>query len=207
MRLGVGGNGPYTPTSEGSSSVGVYVCQIVKALGSVTNPTTFMNVYHLNAPTINDANGVADLLLDAEKTMMDGTVSYVKKVLFDPTKVERRITTNYTAVTGDRTASGAIIPDWNVCDVVFGCASNHRPLRKYFRVQLGEGDIVGSQIDSGLITTWQAVWDAAVSDVIAFCAPNGDTVVNADVRPGVGMRQLQWHRKSRPGFKRGYIPV
>jgi len=187
--------------------MGVYQLELVKALDSVTNPRTWRNIYHLNTPTLGDANGVADLVLDAEKTMHADTVFYVSKIVSDPTKVERRMTTNYSGVTGDRTAVGAIIPDWNVADVIFGTASNPRPLRKYFRVQLGEGDIIGSEIEAALVTTWQGVWDAAVSTIIAMCAPNGDSVVNADVRPGVGMRQLDWHRRSRPGFKRGYVPV
>jgi hypothetical protein len=184
----------------------VYQLELVKALDTVTNPRTWRNVYHLNTPTLNDANSVADTVLSAEATMHASTVKYVSKIVSDPAKIERRMQTHYTAVSGDRTASGAIIPDWNVLDVIFEPVSNPRVLRKYFRIQLGEGDIVGSEIDSTLISTFQATMDAMVSSVIALCAPNGDTVVAADVRPGVGMRQLQWHRRGRPGFHRGYVP-
>lgn len=187
--------------------MGVYKCEIVKSLEDSLNQVTWRNVYHLNTPTINDAFSVADNIISAEAAFHSTNVTFRQKIVSDPTKVERRLTFDFTATHGDRVASGAIIPDWNVMDVVFGPASNHRPERKYYRIQLGEGDIVGSAIDTTIVSDAQAVLDTLVSTVIALCAPNGDSIVGSVVNPLVSMRQLNWHRRSRPGFKRGWVPA
>lgn len=187
--------------------MGVYKVEIVKGLESSLNRLTWRNVYHLNTPTINDAFTVADNLINGEATFHSTDVTFLQKVVSDPTKVERRLTFDISSTHGDRTASGSIIPDWNVVDVIFGPASNHRPERKYYRVQLGEGDIVGSTVEPTLVTLIQDSIDAVLGSTIALCAPNGDSIINSAVLSLVGMRQLNWHRRSRPGFKRGYIPV
>lgn len=187
--------------------MGVYKCEIVKGLESSLNQTRWRNVYHLNTPTINDAFSIADNIVSAEAAFHSTNVTFLQKIISDPTKVERRMSFDYTATHGDRTASGAVIPDWNVIGVLFVPQGNPRPERKYYRVQLGEGDIIGSSIETALVTTVQDVLDGLISVVIALCAPNGDSTAGAVVNPLVQMRQLNWHRRSRPGFKRGYVPV
>lgn len=187
--------------------MGVYKCEIVKTLDDLTNPAQWRNVYHLNTPTISDAADISDNVLSVEAAIHGTTVKFVKTIISDPTKVERRIIKSWDSTSGDRTITGAVIPDWNVADVEFIPASNHRTERKYYRIQLGEGDIVGAQLESALVTLIQTEMDALVSGVIALCAPNGDSIVNSTAFAAVGMRQLYWKRRHKPGFKRGWVPV
>jgi ribosomal protein L24 len=187
--------------------VGVYKLEVVKGLESSLNQVRWRNVYNLNTPTLNDAFSIADTIVNIEANIHSTNVTMLQKIVSDPTRVERRMAFSYAATHGSRVASGAIIPDWNVVGVTFFPASNPRPERKYYRVQLGEGDIVGSAIETTVVDIIQAQMDAMLGAVIALCAPNGDSVESAEVHSLVAMRQLNWHRRSRPGFRRGYVPV
>jgi hypothetical protein len=187
--------------------MGVYKLEVVKGLESSLNQVRWRNVYNLNTPTLNDAFSIADTIVNVEANIHSTNVTMLQKIVSDPTGVERRQAFSFSGVHGSRVAAGAIIPDWNVVGVTFFPASNPRPERKYYRVQLGEGDIIGSTVEAAVVTVIQEQMDAMLGAVIALCAPNGDSVESAEVHSLVAMRQLNWHRRSRPGFKRGYVPA
>lgn len=185
--------------------MGVYKLEVVKELVASPGGYNWRNVYHLNTPTIDDAYGVASLVVDYEVGLHSTDVQFLKYQVSDPSKVEAP-RNNPLSNQGSRVAVGAIIPPWNVVSVTFTNTAGGRPERKYYRVGLGEGDIVGSVLESAMRLTMISLTDVLVADVIALCSPDGNTITSGMVQAPIGMRQLHWHRKSRPGFHRGYVP-
>lgn len=186
--------------------MGIYRASIRKSYGGVGTIRQWTNVYHLNTPTIGDAASISDLIVAAEQAISDLNVYFLDTKLSDPTKVEAPVTRDLGGVVGDQAFTGSVIPHWNVVNVIFADTGGGRTERKYYRVGLTEGAINGEFLDTTIRTTMQAVIDTLVSDVIAMCAPNGDTITAGTVQSLIGMRQEHWHRHSRPGFHRGYIP-
>jgi hypothetical protein len=43
--------------------------------------------------------------------------------------------------------------------------------------------------------------------VLGIRGPNGEPLITAEVQTAIQMRQIGWHRRVRPGFKRGWVPV
>jgi len=184
----------------------VYTVEIVKGLTADAGLKTWRNVYHLDTGNIGDAFSAADTIVNAEVDFHASTTTFYQKIVSDPSKVERRLTYNIPGVTGARTISGAALPIWNVVDVLISTVSNPRPLFKYYRVILGEGDVVGTALESTLVTLIQDELDALNATLISLCAPNGDSWQSPTVQSNVGMRQPKWQRRWRKGFHRGYVP-
>jgi hypothetical protein len=186
--------------------MGIYKVEIVHATAAQAGVGEWRNVYHLNAASIGDANLIADTIINAEEAMHSDQVDFLSKRISDTAHLEPTITTFLTAQNGDQSWGVDQLPFWNVCRVDFRDASGGRMERKYYRLGLTLSEVDGTKISVGIVTTLQAVIDTLVSDVIALCSPTGDTVVEGVVDVRVGMRQLHWHRRKRPGFHRGYVP-
>lgn len=186
--------------------MGIYQLEIVKGLGVDAGLRTWRNVYHLNAPSVNDAMVPAGLVADAEVNFHASTVTFTELIVSDPTKVERRERATLAGTTGARTLSGSALPIWNVIDVGWIFVSNHRPGAKYYRAILGEGDVVGVTLEAALFTLVQTQMNLLSSTVLALCAPNGDSVQEIPVKENVGMRQPKWSRRWRKGQHRAYVP-
>lgn len=184
----------------------VFKVEIVKAAVAGFEADSWRNVYHLNAASVGDASALADNLVNAETAIMSEDFAIVQKRVSDPAKVEPTLTTNLTGVQGDQVYAGGTLPLWNVCVVNFRDASGGRQERKYYRLGFGEGAVDGNVLTTTTLDLIQAVIDELVSITIALCSPSGDTIVEGVVDSRVGMRQLHWHRRKRPGFHRGYVP-
>lgn len=186
--------------------MGVYKVEIVKAFTEGAAINSWMNVYHVNAASIGDAAALADNFTNAERALANDNIHFLSKRVSDPTHVEPSRTDTLGGISGDQAWGTDIIPLWNVTVVDFRDASGGRMERKYYRTGFTVDQLDGSSIDATVLANYQAVMDTLVSIVISMCSPSGDSVVEAIVHPIIGMRQLHWHRRKRPGFHRGYVP-
>jgi hypothetical protein len=186
--------------------MGIYKLEIVKSYVSAASQARWRNVYHLNTPTLGDAAGIASDVVAAESAITGDQIAFVQFRVSDPTKVEPSKTVDLAGTSGDQDFGTVLIPQWNVMDVTFEDTGGGRLERKYYRCGYTEAQIDGNKIESAVASAAQTIMDTLVSTVIAMCAPNGDTVTGANVHSLLGMRQLSWHRRTRPGFHRGYIP-
>lgn len=107
---------------------------------------------------------------------------------------------------GTRAITGLALPGWNVARVQFAIASGVRLHTFYLRMGLTEDDVAGQALTGptqdaigDFISAYTLTGANSDKDGFPFILGNGDTFVH--------MRQLGWRRRTRPGFKRGWVPV
>lgn len=161
------------------------------------------NVYHVEALGPSTALDAAQGIADVEKA-----------VLADLCVVDR-LTAQLT--TGGSVASRAVnigglyaipedelLPLFNTVRVVLSDDLG-RPESKYLRACLGEVDVVGFKIGSDSIIRIQTDYSTPLLGILGLRGPNGEGITAAAVQQAVQMRQVSWHRRTRPGFHRGYV--
>jgi hypothetical protein len=166
----------------------------------------WMNAYHVDVAGPEDAIIAGQGLAAMEAAFHSINQNFWKVVAIDPTHAQFTRSYIFTDLSGERTPSGASIPEWNVVRVGLNPLSFARPCQKYYRIDLGEGDIAGVSVEDAVVTTVQDAWDALIAGVTPVCNPAGSEIATASVSTFLGMRQESWHRRTRPGFHRGYIP-
>lgn len=185
----------------------IFKASIVKRQGSTVTGYTWRNNYWINADGPEDGLLAAENIANSEANFHGENVQFMEVVLTDPSKTfnQRKIQT--PTLQGLYAMTGATIPLWNVAVVDFTDLDFSRPERKYYRLLMGENDVTGSVLEPALITAMQDTLDFLLTVAIPPCTPTGGTITAAVVKTLLGMRQVSWHRHSRPGFKRGYVPV
>jgi hypothetical protein len=106
---------------------------------------------------------------------------------------------------GTSTASGSRLPAWNVAEYQFKSAAGRRPSTFYLRPGIGEGDVDGQVWSSGMGTRLDAFRVGALADG-HFCDAAGALFTEATFSSLVRLRQMGWHRRTRVGFHRGWVP-
>jgi len=81
-----------------------------------------------------------------------------------------------------------------------------RPSLKYFRPPLVEVEVTGFNLTTGFTDDFDTNFVAPLVGLGYVCNQAGNLITGYEVHQPVQMRQLGWHRRSRPGFHRGYIP-
>jgi hypothetical protein len=107
---------------------------------------------------------------------------------------------------GTRTVTGSALPAWNVARVQFRVASGVRPVTFFLRMGLTENDVDGQVLESTTIGDIESFISAFLLTG-ANCDRYGFQFVSGSVDQDVRMRQTAWRRRTRPGYKRGWVPV
>jgi len=77
----------------------------------------------------------------------------------------------------------------------------------YLRGMIGEANVQGYQISGELQTAVQTNTAEPILALLGLCGPQGEPLTSVVTQQVIQMRQLGWHRRTRPGFKRGWVPV
>jgi hypothetical protein len=168
---------------------------------------TFQNVYTINAATGAAALIEAGVIRENERAIFSIHTHFIETRVSVPhvhtaTHLERH------DLLGLRTPLGDLLPGWNVARVDFADVAGGRPERKYLRVGLGTGDVVGQVLTSAMISTITTNYTLILAANTAYVGPTGENhdAAGGVTFPEVQMRQLHWSRRHRPGFHRGYVP-
>lgn len=108
------------------------------------------------------------------------------------------------ATPGERAVTGLVIPQWNVGVIKLAPALGERMHTFYIRMGLTEDDIAGQD----LVTAASDALADLVTSLLAIgacCDKDGFTFAYGTQRNEVHMRQMSWRRRTRPGFKRGWV--
>lgn len=97
------------------------------------------------------------------------------------------------------------LPLWNVARVILIDAEN-KPESKYLRLPLQEDDVTGMFLDGGLVTLIGTDYVTPLIGLGYITGPGGEGIIEGVVQEKIQMRQQGWHRRTRPGFHRGYVP-
>ena len=107
---------------------------------------------------------------------------------------------------GTRTTSGDALPAWNVAKLTGRADMGSRAHEWFLRMGLREPDVNGQVLTTATQDTITALIAAfTLADCISDKDGGKITVWGFDQY--VHMRQMGWHRRTRPGFKRGWVPV
>lgn len=165
----------------------------------------WVNVYHV------EALGPASAL-DAMETI----AGLEQAVLYDWVNIYRL---SVKPAAGGATAlrsvnlDGAITGDINNAPPLFNTArvilgdEFERTESKYLRGVLQEANIAGFNLSGEVFLQIKAGYVDPLLDVLGLRGPNGEQILTATLQSAIQMRQLGWHRRTRPGFKRGWVPV
>lgn len=106
----------------------------------------------------------------------------------------------------DTTGLGGPVPLFNTIRVVIADAAG-RPEQKYYRLGANTANIENGVWSGEFVAAVQAGLGDYLPTLASYVSPHGEPMVSATALPQVQMRQLGWHRRVRPGFKRGWVPV
>lgn len=167
----------------------------------------WINAYDIQVFNLDEAQSSAVLFRDAEVAVSTDEVHFDLITLQNiAVKLDRRRIsfpgTGALAVTG----LGGRLPLFLTVRVDFPDAVK-RPERKYLRL--------GSQRNHLELGRWSTEYkdfvDANYSTVVfgelTFVGPGGERPTTYITQQEVQNRQLGWHRRHRPGFKRGWVPA
>lgn len=101
---------------------------------------------------------------------------------------------------------GGLLPLFNTVKVTFFNALG-RPEVKYLRLGANANNIGSFDWDGAFVTYVDDHYTQVVVGNLEYVGPSGEFHASAVTAPQVQMRQVGWHRRSRPGYKRGWVPV
>jgi len=106
-------------------------------------------------------------------------------------------------VTGD---FALMLPLFNTIRITFSDGVG-RPSSKYFRCPLQEDEITSGALIGAFIDDINTNYCEDLLGIPGLVSNTGDDFTDIVCQPNVQMRQTDWHRRTRPGFKRGWVPV
>lgn len=177
---------------------------IYKRLNTSESPK-WTNVYWIEALGFNTALDAGQGIADIEKTILTdlGVIYRITAQLATGGTIASRVVN----IGGLRAiAEDVLLPLFNTVRVILSDDLG-RPESKYLRAALGEADVVGFSIGTDTVIDLYANYVTPLLAVLGLRGPNGEAISSGIVQLPVQMRQRSWHRRTRPGFKRGYVPV
>jgi len=164
------------------------------------------NVYNVNTLGPNDAAAIGETLEGYERNISPDFIQFYRITAQlasgGPSVVVPR------AETGNRSGLSVanLIPLFNTIRVTMGDGIN-RPELKYLRGIMVEADVAGPNISSETMIDVTDNYADHLPTTLGLCGPSGEPILTAAVSLPIQMRQIGWHRRTRPGFKRGWVPV
>lgn len=180
---------------------------IHKYLEGTLPDSGWVNTYHINAASESAAMEVLRLVKNVERQVHWNNIEFDRLSIRQASGISSAGIQETVAEQGDRDASGEnFLPLFCTVRVVCTDAVN-RPDQKYLRCPINENEQDNGILTSGAIAFLTANYCA---DLIAI-----DGVVSSSAVPytsvaavtAVQNRQRGWHRRTRPGFKRGWVPA
>lgn len=173
--------------------------------GAGSPPESWTNTFHFDALGPNTALDAASLAAD---TLMIQSIAEVEVYLLTAQEVGGGdVARRAYQSSGQRSGLAAnLIPMFNTVRMTL-TDDVGRNQQHYLRGYILEINVQGYQISGELRTDIQEDVANVIIGILGFCGPNGENITGAIVQQVIQMRQTGWHRRTRPGFKRGWVPV
>lgn len=170
-------------------------------------PNGWTNVYTINQPGNTTAMAALEDIMDAEIAVHYADTEFYRLVVVNKANSSDRLqvdTTQFGALS--LTGMGGILPLFNTVRVVFSDGIK-RPESKYLRLPGNEANLENGHWSGELVDFVQTNYADVLVALVAYVGPSGETITAGTVKNKVQMRQLGWSRRTRPGFKRGWVAV
>jgi len=185
----------------------LYEVAISKRLTVGNDFKRWSNVYHVEAADLGEAldfgQDIANIEQQIHKDYVLFSYANAREAVEDPPPGGTRPLTGFGNIAGD---AATRLPNFNTVRCILG-DDNGRPSQKYLRLPLEEAEVVDGILTAGVINDVQLNY---LTDLINFAplrSNSGDILTPASVIPGIQMRQQDWNRRTRVGFRRGWVPV
>lgn len=169
------------------------------------NGEQWVNTYYIDTLGPNSALDQGELIAGIEMAVTASAVVAwrvsVKELPDGPTAL--RAISVPGEVTGDPVN---LVPMFNTVRVLLTDTAE-RAESKYLRAVIYEANVSGFNISGELRDFIIANYADPLVGVLGLRGPNGETITGSSVQQLIQMRQLGWHRRSRPGMKRGWVPA
>lgn len=169
---------------------------IFKKLGA----EEWSNDWLLNVLDMDQANDVADALLEFERRMHQGDVAFTYMRISTTVKADRifrHVPLNLMGYGGISGADG--LPLFNTLRLDLSTLDSD-PARKYFRLPLVEGNVANMKHSDSVMTVYNGIVTTYLLNTIALdniVTSKGNVVTGASVHPFVQMRQLKRRGKKK----------
>lgn len=174
--------------------------------GSPFDGETWSNVYWIDAADAETAlsKGIAIATLEMSVSYSAISVTKVTAVSKDSSSDKA---TGFPGSSGalDPTGLGGYLPLFNTVRVVLSDPID-RPEQKYLRLGAQAANLANGVWDTEFVDAVQEDYADNLLVIGNIIGPNGGTVDEATVLSKVQNRQQGWHRRTRPGFHRGWVP-
>lgn len=165
------------------------------------------NVYHFDVIDAATAlsRGVAAGVIEMDNSYAPVDVVRVHVInLADKTDVATAQPGSSGAL--DPTGLGGPLPLFNTIRIILA-DSLGRPEQKYLRLAANVQNIEGGVWSGEFVTSVNDNYCTPIVGLAGICGPTANPITGASALAAVQMRQLGWHRRTRVGFKRGWVPV
>jgi len=185
--------------------VAFYNAQIHKAIGDVRD--NWCNTYHVSAADEDDALSIMEDVAAMEKAIHWSDVFFTRIAVRQDSPLAGSGRQLALTGTGDRDATGEqFLPSFCTVRIVLTDGVN-RPDQRYFRLRINENENESGLLSSTLITFLEVNFIATFIALSGVVSSSHVPYTGGTVVPQVQNRQRGWHRRTRPGFKRGWVPV
>jgi hypothetical protein len=165
------------------------------------------NVYTLQDFDASSALVDAEAIADMEKAVSYSTIRIVSVKVVNLTNHLDRLAGSYSQAGAlPTTGLGGPLPLFCTVRVDFRDLVR-RPERKYLRTGAQRNNIADGQWSPEYYDYVEANYSEPLFGTLPYVGPSGERPVSYETFHPVQNRQLGWHRRSRPGFRRGWVPV
>lgn len=174
----------------------------------INRPDTqpWSNVWHVESATPDGALTICNSIVNAYiNVLREYAEVYQQHVQFDDPLASPGASSNNTIAGTEVGDDGLMLPLFNAVRVTMQDNAG-RPNLKYFRLPLEEGDIEQGTLTTAFIDNFNTTFLALLPAISGLVSNRGNEFTEFSVVPHVQMRQQGWHRRTRPGFKRGWVP-
>lgn len=184
----------------------LYTATIRTRLTDRPDTRPWSNVWHIEASTPHNAMLSCNNVVNAYINMLkDYAEVYSQHVQFDhPLATPGESSDNIIPglKSGDPTL---MLPLFNTIRVALHDGFG-RPNLKYFRMPLQEDEITGGVPTTGFLDDMATLFLSLLPAVTGLQSNRGHPYTDISAVPLVQMRQQGWHRRTRAGFHRGWVP-
>jgi len=163
------------------------------------------NVYYCNVADLDAAIDFGEVVMAAEADILKEYVQIYKISAVQPFPLHQPGASKQEALNGTVVGDFALmLPLFNAVRITFSDGVG-RPSQKYFRCPLQEDEIEGGALIPSFIDDINANYSGVLLGVPNLVSNSGDSFTDIICQAPIQMRQVDWHRRTRPGFHRGWV--
>jgi hypothetical protein len=183
----------------------LYVATIRSRLTDRPDSEPWSNVYHINASSKPNALLSAENVANAYTNMLKDFAEVYNITVQQPSALASSPAVSNNIQPGLKAGDiNLMLPLFNTVRAVFSDGVG-RPNQKYFRFPLQEDDVTAGVPTNTFLDDLSTTFLSLLFAVPGFCSNRGVAFTDISAVPLTQMRQQGWHRRTRPGYHRGWV--